>query len=68
MITNYTPDLSNLMTFACPAYAHIEHSRRKKFEDKAFKGIFVGYAFDSPAWLIYNLATQRVPVPQYYFR
>jgi hypothetical protein len=60
MITNKMPDLSNLMTFGCPAYAHIDQSRKNKCEDKAFKGIFIGYAFDSPAWLIYNPATQRV--------
>jgi hypothetical protein len=60
MITNKLPDLSNLKTFGCPAYAHIDQSRRNKFEDKAFKGIFIGYAFDSPSWLIYNPATQRV--------
>jgi hypothetical protein len=60
MITDKMPDLSNLRTFGCPAYAHIDQSRRNKFEDKASKRIFIGYAFDSPAWIIYNLATQRV--------
>jgi hypothetical protein len=52
MITNKMPDLSNFKTFGCLAYAHIDQSRRKKIEDKAFKGIFIGYAFDSPSWLI----------------
>ena len=28
--------------------------------DKAWKGIFVGYAFDSPAWLVYNSVTRRI--------
>ena len=60
LITNKLPDLSNLRTFGCLAYAHIDQSRRNKFDDKSFKGIFIGYAFDSPAWLIYNLTTQRV--------
>jgi hypothetical protein len=60
MITNKMPDLSNLRTFGCPAYAHIDQSRKNKFEDKAFKGIFNGYALDSLAWLIYNPATERV--------
>jgi hypothetical protein len=60
MITNKKPDLSKLRTFGCPAYAHIDPSRRNKFENKVFKGIFIGYAFDSSSWLIYNLATQRV--------
>jgi hypothetical protein len=48
------------MTFGCPAYAHIGQSRRSKFDDKSLKGIFIGYAFDSPTCLIYNPATQRV--------
>ncbi len=33
---------------------------KNKFADKSFKGIFIVYAFDSLAWLIYNLMTQRV--------
>ena len=48
MITNKTHDLSNLRTFGCHAYAHIDQPRRNKFKDKAFHGIFVEYAFDSP--------------------
>jgi hypothetical protein len=42
------------------SYAHIDQSRRNKFEDKALKDIFIGYAFDSSAWLIYNPTTRRV--------
>ena len=60
IITNKMPDLSNLRTLGCLAYAHIDHSRRNKFEDKAFKGTLIGYAFDSPSRLIYNPVTQRV--------
>jgi len=58
LITNELPDLSNLMGFGCPAYAHIDQSRRNMFDDKSFKCIFIGYTFDSLAWLIYNPATQ----------
>jgi len=47
IITIKPPDLSNLKTFGCPSYAHIDQSRRNKFDDKSFKGIFIGYAFDS---------------------
>jgi hypothetical protein len=39
---------------------HIDVSQRKKLGDKAWKGVFVGYAFDSPAWLVYNPVTRRV--------
>jgi len=39
---------------------HIDVSKRKKLQDKAWKGTFMGYAFDSPAWLIYNPITRKV--------
>jgi hypothetical protein len=48
LVTGKAPDLSNLRVFGCPAFVHIDVSRRKKLQDKAWKGTFVGYAFDSP--------------------
>ena len=60
MSTEKLPDLSNLRVFGCPAYLHIDVSRRRKFGDKAWKGVFVGYAPDSPAWLVYNPVTRNV--------
>jgi hypothetical protein len=60
LVTGEKPDLSNFRIFGCPAYVHIDSSLRTKLGDKAWKGIFVGYAFDSPAWLIYNPATRHV--------
>ncbi len=54
------PDMSNLRTFGCPAYVHIDLSQRAKFSAKAWQCIFVGYAFDSPAWLVYNPITKKV--------
>ena len=59
-VTGNSPDLSNLRVFGCPAYVHIESARRKKLDQKAWQGVFVGYALDSPAWLIYNPATKNV--------
>ena len=49
MITNKPYDLYNLRTFGCLVYAHIDQSRRNKFDDKSFTDIFIGYAFDSLA-------------------
>ena len=54
------PDLTNLRVFGCPDYVHIESSRRKKLDPKAWKGIFVGYAVDSHVYLVYNPATKSV--------
>jgi hypothetical protein len=59
-ITWCNPDLTNLRIFGCLAYVHIESSQRPKFSPKAWQGIFVGYAFDSPAWIVYNPVTRRV--------
>ena len=59
-VTGQAPDLSGLRVFGCPAYVHVDPSRRKKLEPKAWEGIFVGYACDSPAYLIYNPATKNV--------
>jgi hypothetical protein len=60
LTTGKLPDLSNLRVFGCEAFVHIDVSRRRKMGDKAWKGIFVGYAFDSPSWLIYNPITRRI--------
>jgi len=46
--------------FGCPAYVHIDKSQRHKLDDRAWKGVFVGYAPESPAWLVYNPSTRRV--------
>jgi hypothetical protein len=60
LVTGHQPTLSNLRVFGCPAYVHIDVSLRAKFGDKAWKGIFVGYAFDSSAWLVHNPVTRHV--------
>ena len=59
-VTGQALDLSGLRVFGCPAYVHVDPSRRKKLEPKAWERIFVGYACDSPAYLIYNPATKNV--------
>jgi hypothetical protein len=42
------------------AYVHVDKSQRRKLDDRAWKGVFVGYASESPAWLVYNHASRRV--------
>ena len=48
-VTGRLPDLSHLRVFGCPAFVHVDKSARRKLADKAWEGIFVGYAPDSPA-------------------
>ena len=43
IVTAGPVSLSHLRIWGCPAWAHIPASRRTKFQDRAIKGIFVGY-------------------------
>jgi hypothetical protein len=58
--TGRRADLSSMRVFGCPACVHVDKSQRRKLDDRALKGIFVGYASESPAWLAYNHVTRRV--------
>jgi hypothetical protein len=49
-----------MRVFGYPAYVHVDKSQRRKLDDRAWKGVFVGYASESPAWLVYNHVTRRV--------
>ena len=60
ILTGTRPDVSHFRVFGCPAYVHTPESQQRKLSEKAWKGIFVGYCTDSPAWKIYNPITRRV--------
>jgi hypothetical protein len=60
LTTGRRADMSSMRVFGCPAYVHVDKSQRRKLDDRAWKGVFLGYASESPAWLLYNPATRRV--------
>jgi hypothetical protein len=60
LVTGRSLDLSHLRVFGCQACVHVDKSCRRKLDDRAWKGIFVDYAPDSPVWLVYNPRTRRV--------
>jgi hypothetical protein len=60
LATNQTADLSYVRIFGCSAYTHVDSAMRKKLDDKAWKGIYVGCSPDSPAWLVFNPSTGRI--------
>lgn len=60
LVTGAAPDMTHMRVFGCPAYVHVDKSRRHKLDDKAWRGVFVGYALDSKAWLVYNPKTRQV--------
>jgi hypothetical protein len=60
LATGRRTDLTSMRVFGCHAYVHVDKSQRRKLDDRAWKGVFVGCASESPAWLVYYLATRRV--------
>lgn len=48
----YKPDVSHLRIFGSPAYARVPPPQRKKLDNKALKGVFVG-VFDDAAYRIF---------------
>jgi hypothetical protein len=58
LVTGLLPDLDRLRVFGCPCFVHIDKQLRRKLDDRAWKGVFVGYALDSPAYLVWNPRTQ----------
>ena len=62
LVTGRPADLSSMRVFGCPAYVHVDKSQRRKLDDRAWKGVFVGYAPESHVWLVYNPTTRRVVI------
>jgi hypothetical protein len=61
LATGRRADLSSVRVFGCPAFVHVvDKSQRHKPDDRAWKGVVVGCASESPAWVVYNIATRRV--------
>lgn len=42
--TGKVPDLAELKVFECEAYVHVPDQKRKQFDPKAKKLVFVGYS------------------------
>lgn len=50
---------SHLKVFGSIAYYHILANSQQKLDERAQKGIFVGYCIDSKAYKIYNPLTRK---------
>ncbi len=55
----FKPDISHLRIFGSPAYVRIPPTQRKKLDNKAFEGIFVG-VYDDAAYRIFVPGTHNV--------
>jgi hypothetical protein len=60
LVTGLPPDLDLLRVFDCPCFVQIDKQLRRKLDDRAWKGLFVGYALDSPVYLVWNPRTRRL--------
>jgi len=54
------PDIADMRIFGCVAFVHVEKQKRDKLDDRAFKGVFVGYAGKTRGYLVYNPTTKKL--------
>ena len=56
------PSYHDLRVFGCVCYVHIDRSLRNKFQDKAQKCRFVGYADDYKGYRCYDPTNKRIRI------
>src|ERR1700733_1595984 len=55
------PSIRHYRIWGCPAYVHIPKEKRKKLQNKAWKGVFVRYREDNThIYRIYDPSTRKV--------
>uniref|UniRef100_A0A0A9XVJ9 Retrovirus-related Pol polyprotein from transposon TNT 1-94 n=1 Tax=Lygus hesperus TaxID=30085 RepID=A0A0A9XVJ9_LYGHE len=60
--TGQKPDLSNLRVFGCEAWVQVPKQRRKKWDEKSEKLIFIGYPEDYKAYRFIHPRTKDLVV------
>ena len=60
LIYGKKPTLTHLRVFGCCAYALVPKEKRKKWDPKAIKCIFVGYEESSKAYRIYDSSSNKI--------
>jgi len=60
LLTGIKPDISNLRAFGCKAFAYNFDVDRRKLDDKAKAGVFVGYDNNSAAYRIYLVNARKI--------
>jgi len=51
------PEVSNLKVFGCVEYVHVDKRKRKKFDPKSCKTVFVGYPDGTKGYKLFNLSS-----------
>jgi len=60
LLTGIKPDISNLRAFGCKTFAYNFDPTRKKLDDKAKAGVFVGYELSSSAYRVYLVNERKI--------
>ena len=50
--TGKKPDLSNVRTFGCKVFVHINNPKMGKLDARAVEGVLVGYGKNTKGWII----------------
>ena len=64
-LTDATPyeawrgDKSHLRVFDCRAYMHVDKTKRSKLQPRSIPVVFVGYAAEAKAWLVYDPVSSK---------
>jgi hypothetical protein len=58
--TGRKPGVKHLKVFSCICYTHVPSSLRQKFDDKAGKGVFVGYESCEKGYKVYDLKSEKI--------
>ncbi|KAL4303544.1 hypothetical protein GQ457_10G024470 [Hibiscus cannabinus] len=56
------PSVKHLRVFGSICYSHISANMRSKLDERAWRGIFVGYSSQSKGYRIYNLESKMIVV------
>jgi hypothetical protein len=58
------PNVSNLRVWGCTAYVHIQKDKRKQFEPRMQKCVFIGYPEGYKGWKFYNPRTRKMIISE----
>jgi hypothetical protein len=60
MLTNIKPDVSNLRTWGCRAYAVVPGPLQRKLSDRSLEAILVGHAPERKAYRLIDLQKRKL--------
>ncbi|CAL9014241.1 unnamed protein product [Prunus brigantina] len=58
--TGRKPGIKHLKVFGCICYTHVPAPLRQKFDDKARKGVFMGYGSCEKGYKVYDLQSKKI--------